>query len=56
MIVLSKIDKLRQSEIQKTINKAKNDFFWLEVVPYSSLKKTGHKEMIKAIFWGINDK
>jgi GTP-binding protein EngB required for normal cell division len=27
MIVLSKIDKLRQSEIQKTINKAKNDFF-----------------------------
>lgn len=56
VIVLSKVDKLKKSEIQKTINKAKNDFFGQEIIPYSSLKKTGHKELIKWIFWWINDK
>jgi len=46
-IVLSKIDKLWKNQVQKSINHAKNHFFWQDIFAVSSLKKTWLKELEK---------
>lgn len=56
LVVLSKIDKLKKSEINKAIEKTKSDFFGQEVITYSSLSKDWHKELIKSIFDWIQNK
>lgn len=48
-IVLSKIDKLSKSEVLKSLAHAKNQFFWQEIIPVSSVKKTWIKELEKSI-------
>lgn len=44
-IVLSKIDKLWNNEIKKSIEKASEIFFWQEIIPVSSVKKIWIKEL-----------
>ncbi len=48
-IVLSKIDKLSNSEAGKSLTHAKNQFFWQEIIKVSSTKKIGIKELEKSI-------
>ena len=48
-IVLSKTDKLSKSEVSKSLMHAKNQFFWQEIIPVSSLKKVWIKELTKSI-------
>lgn len=48
-IVISKIDKLWNNQIQKSINHAKNNFFGQEIFAVSSLKKTWLTELEKQI-------
>lgn len=47
LIVLSKIDKLSKSEISRIVEKTKNDFFWQEILAFSSKNKTWLKEILK---------
>lgn len=49
LIVLSKIDKLWNSELIKSIKHAEDIFFWQEVIPISSVKKIWIKELTKSI-------
>ena len=49
IIVLSKTDKLSKSEVSKSLMHAKNQFFWQEIIPVSSLKKIGIRELEKSI-------
>lgn len=55
-IVLSKADKLGNSEISKSIAHAKNQFFWQEIFAVSSLKKTWIRELEKSIKACLLDK
>ncbi len=48
-IILSKIDKLNKSEVMKSLVYAKNIFFGQEIIPVSSLKKIGIRELEKSI-------
>ncbi len=48
-IVLSKTDKISKSEVWKSLMHAKNQFFWQEIIPVSSMKKTWIKELEKSI-------
>lgn len=49
LIVLSKTDKVSKGELGNMIGKTKNDFFWQEIVPVSSLKKQWIKELSKIL-------
>lgn len=48
-IVLSKIDKVSSSELQKSLAQAKNEFFWQEIIAVSSTKRIGIRELEKSI-------
>lgn len=48
-IVLSKIDKLSNSEISKSVNHASEMFFWQNIVPVSSTKRVWINELCKII-------
>lgn len=48
-IVLSKVDKLSNNEISKSIAHAKESFFWQDVIAVSSSKKIGITELCKVI-------
>jgi len=48
-IVLSKTDKLSKTEAAKSLNYAKEQFFWQEIIPVSSTKKIGIRELEKSI-------
>lgn len=48
-IVLSKIDKLSVNELNKSLNHAKEIFFWQEIIWVSSIKKTWLKDLEKSI-------
>jgi len=48
-IVLSKIDKLSKSELNKSLMHAKNKFFGQEIIAVSSKKKNGIRELEKSI-------
>lgn len=48
-IVLSKTDKLSKNEVAKSLAHTKNQFFWQEIIPVSSLKKTWIRELEKSI-------
>lgn len=48
-IVLSKIDKLSNSEISKSVSHASEMFFWQNIVPVSSTKRIGINELCKII-------
>lgn len=48
-IVLSKTDKISKWELGKVTQKIKNDFFWQEILPVSSLKKTWVHELSKSL-------
>lgn len=49
VIVLSKIDRLSKSEIQKAKNYVQNELFWQKIFPVSSLKKLWLKELSREI-------
>jgi GTP-binding protein len=55
-IVLSKIDKISRTELDKSLSKAKNDFFWQEIIPVSSTKRTGIIELDKSIRKSLTEK
>ncbi len=48
-IVLSKVDKLSNNEISKSVSHAKESFFWQDVLAVSSSKKIGINELSKII-------
>ena len=48
-IVLSKTDKISKSEVAKSLAHAKNQFFGQEIIPVSSSKKVGIRELEKSI-------
>jgi GTP-binding protein len=48
-IVLSKIDKIKPNELQRSLAAARETFFGQEIIPVSSLKKVGVKELTKSI-------
>ncbi len=48
-IVLSKVDKLWNNEIAKSIAHTKKEFFWQEIIAVSSIKKTGIRDLEKSI-------
>lgn len=48
-IVLSKTDKLSNNDISKSVEHAKEMFFWQNIIPVSSTKKTGISELCKII-------
>lgn len=48
-IVLSKIDKLSKNEVAKSLVYTKNQFFWQEIIPVSSIKKDWIRELEKSI-------
>jgi GTP-binding protein len=48
-IVLSKVDKLGNAEIKKSLDYAKKVFFWQEIIPVSSKKNIWIKELCKSI-------
>ena len=49
IIVANKIDKIKKSEYQKSINKLKATFPKYNVIPFSGLKKIGVQELIDTI-------
>ncbi len=49
LIVLSKIDKLSVNEYKKSLNFAKETFFWQDVIWVSSIKKTWIRELWQAL-------
>ncbi len=55
-IVLSKIDKLSKSELLKSMQHAKEYFFWQEVLAVSSTKNIWIKELSKIIKKSLLDK
>lgn len=48
-IVLSKTDKISKGALGKVTQQVKNDFFGQEILPVSSLKKTGVQELSKSL-------
>jgi GTP-binding protein len=48
-IVLSKTDKIKANELARAIAEAGKVFFGQEIIPVSSLKKVGIKELTKSI-------
>lgn len=48
-IVLSKIDKLSKSDLNKSIMHSKNQFFWQEIIAVSSTKKIWVRDLEKSI-------
>jgi GTPase Era involved in 16S rRNA processing len=50
VIVLNKVDKLKQSELAKAKKIAKEKFFWQTIVTYSAKTGKNHKELLNAIF------
>lgn len=48
-IVLSKTDKIKANELARGIAEARKVFFGQEIIPVSSLKKIGVKELAKSI-------
>lgn len=48
-IVLSKIDKLSNNDISKSVEHSKEMFFWQNIIPVSSTKKIGISELCKVI-------
>lgn len=48
-IVLSKTDKIKANELARAIAEARKVFFGQEIIPVSSLKKVGVKELAKSI-------
>lgn len=48
-IVLSKTDKISKGALGKVTQQLKNDFFGQEILPVSSLKKTGVHELSKSL-------
>jgi len=48
-IILSKVDKLSKNEVAKCLAHTKKDFFWQEIIPVSSVKKTWVRELEKSI-------
>lgn len=55
-IVLSKIDKVSRTELDKSLLQAKNDFFWQEIIQVSSTKGLGIKELDKSIRKSLTEK
>ncbi len=55
-IVLSKIDKVSRTELDKSLLQAKTDFFWQEIIPVSSTKGIGIKELDKSIRKSLTEK
>ena len=55
-IVLSKIDKISKNEVAKSLAHAKTQFFWQEIIPVSSLKKTWIRELEKSIKKCLSEK
>lgn len=53
IIVLSKIDKLSNNEVFKSIDSVSKDFFWLDLIPVSSSTKAWINELEKAIKWAL---
>ena len=49
LIVLSKIDKLSNNEVSKSLSSASKDFFWQTIIPVSSTTKTWIHELEKAL-------
>lgn len=47
VVVLSKIDKLSRTELDKSIVSAKKHFFWQDIIPISSTKWTNMNELKK---------
>ncbi len=50
LIILSKVDRLSKSEIQKSISYTEKMLFWQQIIPVSSTKKIGMKELEKVIW------
>lgn len=48
-IVLSKVDKLSNSDVKKSLSHAQETFFWQEIIPVSSLKMIWIKDLINSI-------
>lgn len=48
-IALSKTDKLSINDLNKSIQKAKDSFFWQEIIPVSSVTKIWIRELEKSI-------
>lgn len=48
-IVLSKIDKLSNNDLNKSIKNANDNFFWQEIIAASSVTKVWIKELEKSI-------
>lgn len=48
-IILSKIDKLGNSELEKSLEYARKIFFWQEIIGVSSTKKNWIKELVTSI-------
>lgn len=48
-IVLSKIDKLSNNDVSKSVEHTKEMFFWQDIIPVSSTKKIGINELSKVI-------
>jgi GTP-binding protein EngB required for normal cell division len=49
IIVLSKIDKLSGSEVEKSLEYTRKIFFWQEIIGVSSAKKNWIKELVSSI-------
>lgn len=48
-IILSKTDKIKSNELTKSLTEARKIFFGQEIIPVSSLKKNGIKDLAKSI-------
>ena len=46
IVVLNKVDKIKQNELQKIKNKTKEIFFWQKIIPYSSKTWKYKKEFL----------
>lgn len=55
-IVISKIDKISKWELAKCIASTKKNFFWQEILPVSSTKRLGIRELEKNITKALLDK
>jgi len=55
VVVLNKVDKLKQSELSKSVKKAKETFFGQTIVQYSAKTWKNHKELLNAISSGLDD-
>jgi len=50
VVVLNKIDKLKQAEILKAVKQAQETFFGQTIITYSAKTEKNHKELLNAIF------